>query len=53
MVEKARVIAIYTNEFQSLCHENIAMCYRVLQNANRAVSPRLRFAEALEIDCNR
>ena len=52
MVGKARVIAIDTDKFQSLCAENTAMCYRVVQNANRAVSPRLRFAKALEIDCN-
>lgn len=53
MVEKAKVIAIDTNGFQSLCDENTVMCYRVMQNANRAVSPRLRFAKAREIDCDR
>lgn len=53
MVEKAKVIAIDTNEFQSLCDENTVMCYRVVQNVDRAVSPRLRFTKAREIDCNR
>jgi len=50
VVEKANVIAINTNKFQSFCDENAAMCYRVAQNVNRAVIARLRFAKAQEIE---
>jgi rubredoxin len=50
VVEKAKVVAIDTNKFQSFCEKNPATCYQVVQNLNRAVIARLRFAKASGVE---